>query len=68
MRDSPLPRCAHRETGFDLTEREVAATFQLLCKVMASIDVEFRLGHLSTVSFPSIFDSFASLQRELLIL
>jgi histidine triad (HIT) family protein len=32
---------AHRETVFDLTESEVAATFRLLRKVKAQMDAEF---------------------------
>jgi diadenosine tetraphosphate (Ap4A) HIT family hydrolase len=32
---------AHRETVFELTDREIAATFQLLRKVKALMDAEF---------------------------
>jgi diadenosine tetraphosphate (Ap4A) HIT family hydrolase len=32
---------AHRETVFELTEREIAATFQLLRKVKAAMEAEF---------------------------
>lgn len=32
---------AHRETVFDLTESEIAATFKLLWRVKAWMDVEF---------------------------
>jgi diadenosine tetraphosphate (Ap4A) HIT family hydrolase len=35
---------AHRETVFDLTESELAATFRLLRRVKARIDADFSPG------------------------